>query len=132
MGKIRHIAYRCSDIAKYEKFFVEGLGMTVVQRRGSGAVDLTDGTINITLLNSSLTPLEGESGIGVAHIGFEVEDEDATMQRLKALGATEANTIRMSDAHYELKFQGPDGIVVDLGHWAGTAPISEAEKVATS
>jgi catechol 2,3-dioxygenase-like lactoylglutathione lyase family enzyme len=132
MGKIRHIAYRCSDVEKYEKFFVEGLGMEVVQRRQSGAVDLTDGTINITLLNSSLTPLEGEAGIGVAHVGFEVEDEEGTANRLKALGATEANTIRMSDAHYELKFQGPDGIVVDLGHWAGTAPIGEAERVTTS
>jgi catechol 2,3-dioxygenase-like lactoylglutathione lyase family enzyme len=131
MGKIRHIAYRCSDIEAYEKFFVEGLGMEVVERRQSGAVDLSDGTLNITLLNSSLTPLEGESGIGVAHIGFTVEDEDATMERLKALGATEANTIRMSDAHYELKFQGPDGIVVDLGHWAGTAPIAEEAKAAT-
>jgi catechol 2,3-dioxygenase-like lactoylglutathione lyase family enzyme len=48
MGKIRHIAYRCSDIETYEKFFVEGLGMQVVQRRPGGAVDLTDGTINIT------------------------------------------------------------------------------------
>jgi catechol 2,3-dioxygenase-like lactoylglutathione lyase family enzyme len=131
MGKIRHIAYRCSDIEAYEKFFVEGLGMEVVERRQSGAVDLSDGTLNITLLNSSLTPLEGESGLGVAHIGFTVEDEDATMERLKALGATEANTIRMSDAHYELKFQGPDGIVVDLGHWAGTAPIAEEAKAAT-
>lgn len=131
MGKIRHIAYRCSDIEAYEKFFVEGLGMEVVERRSSGAVDLSDGTLNITLLNSSLVPLEGEASLGVAHIGFEVEDEDATMERLKALGATEANTIRMSDAHYELKFQGPDGIVVDLGHWIGTAPIGEAAKAAT-
>jgi catechol 2,3-dioxygenase-like lactoylglutathione lyase family enzyme len=131
MGKIRHIAYRCSDMAATEKFFVEGLGMEVVERRQSGAVDLSDGTLNITLLSTSLTPLEGESGIGVAHIGFEVEDEDATMERLKSLGATEANTIRMSDAHYELKFQGPDGIVVDLGHWAGTAPIDEKETAAT-
>jgi catechol 2,3-dioxygenase-like lactoylglutathione lyase family enzyme len=132
MGKIRHIAYRCSDIETYEKFFVEGLGMKVVERRQSGAVDLSDGTLNITLLSTDLTPLEGEAGLGVAHIGFEVEDEDATMERLKALGATEANTIRMSDAHYELKFQGPDGIVVDLGHWSGTAPIEEEAKAATS
>ena len=132
MGKIRHIAYRCSDIETYEKFFVEGLGMKVVERRSSGAVDLSDGTLNITLLTSSLVPLEGEASLGVAHIGFEVEDEDATMERLKALGATEANTIRMSDAHYELKFQGPDGIVVDLGHWAGTAPIAEEAKAATT
>jgi catechol 2,3-dioxygenase-like lactoylglutathione lyase family enzyme len=131
MGKIRHIAYRCSDIEAYEKFFVEGLGMKVVERRQSGAVDLSDGTLNITLLSTALTPLEGEAGLGVAHIGFEVEDEDATMERLKALGATEANTVRLSDAHYELKFQGPDGIVVDLGHWAGTAPIEDKETAAT-
>ena len=131
MGKIRHIAYRCSDMAATEKFFVEGLGLEVVERRQSGAVDLSDGTLNITLLSTALTPLEGESGLGVAHIGFEVEDEDATGERLKSLGATEANTIRMSDAHYELKFQGPDGIVVDLGHWAGTAPIEEKETAAT-
>jgi catechol 2,3-dioxygenase-like lactoylglutathione lyase family enzyme len=131
MGKIRHIAYRCSDIEAYEKFFVEGLGMKVVERRQSGAVDLSDGTLNITLLSTALTPLEGEAGLGVAHIGFEVEDEDATMERLKALGAAEANTVRLSDAHYELKFQGPDGIVVDLGHWAGTAPIEDKETAAT-
>ncbi|HLG12552.1 MAG TPA: VOC family protein [Dehalococcoidia bacterium] len=131
MGKIRHIAYRCSDIETYEKFFVEGLGMQVVERRPGGAVDLSDGTLNITLLASTLTPLNGEASLGVAHIGFEVEDEEATMARLKALGATEANAIRMSDAHYELKFQGPDGIVVDLGHWVGTAPIAEEAKAAT-
>ena len=131
MGKIRHIAYRCSDIETYEKFFVEGLGMEVVNRRTGGAVDLSDGSINITLLPSTLTPLSHESGLGVAHIGFEVEDEEATGERLKALGATEANTIRMSEAHYELKFEGPDGIVVDLGHWMGTAPIAEEAKAAT-
>ena len=131
MGKIRHIAYRCSDIEAYEKFFVEGLEMQVVGRRPGGAVDLSDGSINITLLPSTLTPLSHESPLGVAHIGFTVEDDDATKARLEALGATEANTIRMDTANYEIKFEGPDGIVVDLGHWVGTAPISAEEKVAT-
>ena len=131
MAKIRHIAYRCSDIATYEKFFVEGLEMEVVERRANGAVDLSDGTINITLLPASLTPLSGEAELGVAHIGFTVEDDDQTRQRLQALGATEANAVRMDSAHYELKFEGPDGIVVDLGSWSGTAPIGEAAKTAT-
>jgi catechol 2,3-dioxygenase-like lactoylglutathione lyase family enzyme len=131
MGKIRHIAYRCSDISTYEKFFVEGLEMEVVERRANGAVDLSDGTINITLLPASLTPLSNESALGVAHIGLTVEDEDATRKKLEALGATEANAIRMSSAHYELKFEGPDGIVVDLGQWSGTAPIDEGAKAAT-
>ena len=30
-----------------------------------------------------------------------------------------------SAAHYEEKYKGPEGIVVDLGHWVGTAPIDE-------
>jgi catechol 2,3-dioxygenase-like lactoylglutathione lyase family enzyme len=125
MGKIRHIAYRCSDIAKYEDFFVNGLGLEVVMRRGSGAVDLTDGAINITLLPPNLTPADGEAGIGVAHIGFTVEDDDVTGRTIEAHGGTQLNQVRMDEAHYEVKYQGPDGIVVDLGHWAGTAPIAE-------
>ena len=125
MGKLRHIAYRCSDIAKYEDFFVNGLGLEVVLRRSSGAVDLSDGSINITLLPPNLTPADGEASVGIAHLGFEVADEDAVTASLKAVGASELNPVRMSDAHYEIKFQGPDGIVVDLGHWAGTAPIGE-------
>src|SRR5512146_1683987 len=129
MGKIRHIAYRCSDIAAYESFFVNGLGMEVVERRPGGAVDLSDGTLNITLLPSTLTPADHEAKLGVAHIGFEVEDEDAAKRALAAAGASELNTIRLDSAHYEVKFEGPDGIIVDLGHWAGTAPIDAAQHV---
>jgi catechol 2,3-dioxygenase-like lactoylglutathione lyase family enzyme len=128
MGKIRHIAYRCSDIAAYEAFFVDGLGLEVVERRPGGAVDLSDGTLNITLLPSGLVPAEREPGLGVAHIGFEVEDEERARTRLEAAGASELNTIRVDSAHYEVKFQGPDGIVVDLGHWAGTAPIDAPQR----
>jgi catechol 2,3-dioxygenase-like lactoylglutathione lyase family enzyme len=127
MGKIRHIAYRCSDIAAYEAFFVNGLGMEVVERRPGGAVDLSDGTLNITLLPASLVPAQHEAKLGVAHIGFEVENEDEAKRALEAAGASEMNTIRMDSAHYEVKFEGPDGIVVDLGHWAGTAPIDAPE-----
>jgi catechol 2,3-dioxygenase-like lactoylglutathione lyase family enzyme len=130
MGKIRHIAYRCSDIAAYEDFFVNGLGLEVVLRRGNGAVDLSDGSINITLLPSGLVPAEHEARLGVAHIGFSVEDDDATGRKLEAHGGSQLNQIRMDEAHYEVKYQGPDGIVVDLGHWAGTAPLDESEAVA--
>lgn len=130
MGKIRHIAYRCSDIPTYEKFFVEGLELEVVERRTNGAVDLSDGTINITLLPSSLTPMSDEPALGIAHIGLTVENEEETKQRLEELGANEANTIRMDSAHYEVKFEGPDGIVIDLGQWTGTTPIEKQAKAA--
>jgi hypothetical protein len=28
-----------------------------------------------------------------------------------------------------MKFQGPEGIVVDLGHWVGTAPIDAGDPI---
>jgi catechol 2,3-dioxygenase-like lactoylglutathione lyase family enzyme len=131
MGKIRHIAYRAQDPEAMATFFVEGLGMALINRREGGAIDLSDGTLNITVLPPGLVPLEGEAGNGIAHIGFTVEDEAESARAIKAAGGREANTVRMDSAHYEVKFQGPEGIVVDLGHWLGTAPISEPEQVAS-
>ena len=50
MAKIRHLAYRAEDPEGMAKFFIEGFGMTIAQRRGHGVIDLTDGTINLTVL----------------------------------------------------------------------------------
>ena len=50
MSKIRHIAYRADDPEAMAKFFIEGFGMTIAQRRGPGVIDLTDGTLNLTVL----------------------------------------------------------------------------------
>jgi catechol 2,3-dioxygenase-like lactoylglutathione lyase family enzyme len=124
VARIRHIAYRVDDIEAMAEFFVKGFEMEVVERRGNGAVDLSDGVINVTLLPASTPTGEGEASHGIGHIGFTVEDEEAAKQRLIAAGAQEARTIRNDSAHYEVKFTGPEGIVVDIGHWAGTAPIS--------
>jgi len=119
MGKLRHIAYRVNDPEAVAEFFVNGLGMTYVQQR-SVAIDLTDGTINITLLPST----EGHHGID--HIGFTVEREDAAQEQLLEAGATQLTKLDLGNVNYEVKFQGPEGIVVDLGHWPGASPLKEA------
>jgi catechol 2,3-dioxygenase-like lactoylglutathione lyase family enzyme len=125
MARIRHIAYRVDDIQAIADFFVKGFEMEIVERRSSGAIDLSDGVINVTLLPAGTPVGPGEASHGIGHIGFTVEDEEAAKQRLIAAGAEESRTIRNDTAHYEVKFTGPEGIVVDIGHWAGTAPISE-------
>ena len=50
MAKVRHIAYRAADVEGMADFFVNALGMTITQRRRNQAIDLSDGTINITVL----------------------------------------------------------------------------------
>ena len=123
MARIRHIAYRVDDIEAMADFFVKGFEMEVVERRGNGAVDLSDGVINVTLLPAGTPSGGGEASHGLGHIGFTVEDEEEAKRRLVAAGAQETRTLRNDSAHYEVKFSGPEGIVVDIGHWAGTAPI---------
>ncbi len=123
MTKIRHIAYRASDVEKMANFFVDALGMNITQRRKNRAIDLSDGTINITVLPLRGTENENQ---GIDHIGFSVENDDEAGRRLETAGAKKIATIELgSPAHYEAKFQGPEGIVVDIGKWIGTAPLRE-------
>jgi catechol 2,3-dioxygenase-like lactoylglutathione lyase family enzyme len=127
MGKIRHIAYRAEDVEAMAKFFAEGLGMTILQRRGNNAIDLSDGTLNITILPATLPTSDGRGyHTGIEHIGFTFEDEAEAGRTIVAAGGTESNAIKMDSAHYEQKYVGPEGIVVDVGHWIGTGPIEEA------
>ena len=56
MSRIRHIALRCADVEKTREFY-ELVGMKFVEYRtgGTGAMDLLDGAINMTLI-----PYEGD------------------------------------------------------------------------
>ena len=127
MGKIRHIAYRVEDVEAMANFFVNALEMTITQRRKNRAIDLSDGSINITLLPKLETGRNGEPpNQGIDHIGFEVENDDEAARRLESAGANKITTIELgSAAYFEAKFQGPEKIVVDIGHWIGTEPIKK-------
>ena len=127
MPKIRHIAYRAANVEARANFFVHAFGMTITQRRRNQAIDLSDGTINITVLPMAVAGASGEAPRqGVEHIGFTVEDEEQACRLLEDAGARKIATIELgSPAHYEAKFQGPEGIVVDIGHWIGTEPVTE-------
>ena len=123
-NKIRHIAIRADDVERTAAFLQDAFGLQFVQRRGSGPIDLTDGDINITLLPLSLPAAGGEVQPGFEHIGFTVDDEQATREKLLAHGATEVTSLQLGDAYYEAKFKSVEGLILDVGHWAGTSPIT--------
>lgn len=131
MPKLRHIAYRADDTEGMANFFVKSFDMTLVQRRKNGAIDLSDGTINITVLPANRPTPDGRPPArGIDHLGFTVEDEEASRQKVLSAGGKELSTIDLGgSANYEVKFEGPEGIVVDFGHWVGTAPIDEGQPV---
>jgi catechol 2,3-dioxygenase-like lactoylglutathione lyase family enzyme len=124
MAKIRHIAIRSEDVEATATFFQTVFGLRLVQRRAHGPIDLSDGDVNITLLPTTMGGRTRPAGF--EHIGFSVEDNEAAKQRLLAAGATELNPVALGGVYYESKFRMPEGLVIDVGHWRGAAPLPAA------
>ena len=70
---------------------------------------------------------------GIHHFGFAVDDlgeactrlEEAHAERLTAKSPAEAGAdaeVRAGHANFEMKWAGPDGVVIDISHtgWEGT------------
>jgi lactoylglutathione lyase len=129
MPRIKHIAMTTKDPAKVAAFYKEAFGMQEIRRNPRGAVFLTDGYINLAILNwktekDADVGANGPNYSGIHHIGFEVENLDEAAQRLaqadgKELTAKEGLDMEMAvgtHRNFEMKWAGPDGVVIDISH----------------
>ena len=130
MAKIKHIAIRTNDIEKTAAFYKEAFGLEQVGVGQSG-IYLTDGYLNIAILNMRGV-VEGETmKLGVDHVGFQVDDVDATVEKIRALGGkplNQRNEVRHSDpskpqSYFEVKCVAPDDQVIDVSNagWVGAS-----------
>jgi len=128
MAKIKHIAIRTNDIEKTAAFYKEAFGLEQVGVGQSG-IYLTDGYLNIAIL-SMRGVVEGETmKLGVDHVGFQVDDVDATVARIKKLGGKSLehrNEVTAADparaqSYFEVKCIAPDDQVIDVSNagWVG-------------
>ena len=88
MAKLKHIALTTQDPAKTAAFYKEAFGMREIRRNPRGAVFLTDGYINLAILNFKTEKdadvgAHGANFSGIHHFGFEVEDLDEAVQKLE-------------------------------------------------
>ena len=131
---LRHLAIRTCDLRRSRQFYEEGLGLSFVGfRPSSDAVDLSDGSVNLTII-----PYEGperavfEEGTEFIHLGFLVEDVAVTYRRLSALGAPivrdDVKERREHDPSSlpvgSFKVLDPDGNVVDVSDRADEWRVS--------
>jgi catechol 2,3-dioxygenase-like lactoylglutathione lyase family enzyme len=128
MAQIKHIAIRTNDVEKTAAFYQDAFGLERVGTGQSG-VYLTDGHLNIAILNLR-SAVEGESmKLGVDHIGFQVADVDVAVARIKDLGGKSLNdrhSVTPNDpaqpqSYFEVKCVGPDDQVIDVSSagWVG-------------
>ena len=96
MARIRHIALVTDDPAKTAEFYKEHFGLTELYRRpgdtGEKGVWLSDGYIYFAILKygepgaPKLGPGQTSDLRGIHHIGFYVDDEEATAKELRQSG----------------------------------------------
>ena len=134
MARIRHIALVTDDPAKTAEFYKQHFGLTELYRRpsatGEKGVWLSDGYIYFAVLKygepgaPKLGPGQTSELRGIHHIGFYVDDEQATAKELrdanykpvpipKREGAEENRVEAMGDA-VNLKYLGPDDVHIDI------------------
>ena len=123
MAKIKHIAIRTPDPEKTAAFYIKVFEMEEVGKARSG-VYLSDGYINLAILKSSDqsngdSPRDEPGYAGIDHLGFVVDDVDATSKVLESEGASPMGTLDLGQAagghsYYEVKFRGPDDQVIDI------------------
>jgi len=125
MALLRHLAIRCGSLENSRKFYTEALGWKLVDYRPSGdALDLTDGTLNITLIQqpeswAAHRPPDGNENL---HFGVIVGDVKACWKRMSDWGAEFATDSIKSGAKVDptippdvsFKVFDPDGNVIDI------------------
>lgn len=128
MGRIKHIAIRTHDPEKTAAFYQQAFGLAQVGR-GKNGVYLSDGHINLAILNMRAAA-EGETmRLGLDHFGFQVENVEETVNRVKELGGealaeavnNPATRPESPQSYFEVKCVGPDSQVIDVsnGGWVG-------------
>lgn len=125
-AKLRHIAIAVKNPEKTAQFFERAFGMT---RAGSAmrGVYLTDGVMNVALLNFGEEPVPGfetQKGYeGIIHFGMWVDNTDEADKLIKQAGGGYMTGRFEKDPNvfYEVKYKTPEGIVFDVtaNGWKG-------------
>ncbi|HIE82484.1 MAG TPA: VOC family protein [Dehalococcoidia bacterium] len=121
MNKLRHIAMQVPDLEKASKFYESVFGMERVGDAESpigNAISLSDGVMNLTLLNfpdGKGGMINGQEWAGLHHLGFVVDDKEAVAKKVEESGGEyfmELPSYPGVDA--ESKYKDVNGLVFDL------------------
>jgi catechol 2,3-dioxygenase-like lactoylglutathione lyase family enzyme len=135
MTCLRHVALRCRDMEISRRFY-ESLGLRFVGYRPAGnALDLADGTVNMTLIQyDGPERTASEEGSEYIHFGIIVDDVRSTFLQLQQAGALFLrDNIKTRDPIQpgevppgSFKVEDPDGNVIDITgnpeEWRGAKP----------
>jgi catechol 2,3-dioxygenase-like lactoylglutathione lyase family enzyme len=135
MARIKHIALVTDDPVKTAEFYKQHFGLTELYRRpsatGERGVWLSDGYIYFAILKygdadaPKLGPGQTSDLRGIHHIGFQVDDLQATAKAMERDGvrfvphpdrdhSDPTPMVTVSEGAANLKYLGPDAVQFDV------------------
>lgn len=131
MAKLRHVAVNTPNVEDDARFFREAFGMQEVGRLGQSpnlAIYLSDGVMNLAVINITDPDFPNYQPKGLNHIGFVVDDLDETIARAEKAGAV-ATVERKHDLAgptWEMKMRSPSGVDLDISDhgWPGVSALN--------
>ena len=139
-GRLRHIALSVPDPWEAAIFYMDAFGMEKIGETDSvlaRGVYLTDGVINLALLNYKTDEAAGgdrpASFTGIHHIGFWVDDANATGDAVKEAGGKWLmGEVADGNTFYEVKYRDTNNIIFDVSGngWGGAVkdPIAAPDQ----
>lgn len=132
MAKLRHVAMTVADLERSARFYEHAFDMERVGTTDSelaAGIYLSDGVMCLALLkyrtDEAAGAERGKDFVGVHHVGFWVDDLEATGASIEKGGGTFFldHPHLMDTIYYKKKYRDPDGIVVDISHqgWVGAS-----------
>ena len=120
--KLRHVAFVVRDAAAIAAFYRDQLEMEVFHVDQDGSHFLTDGYINLALIQHQLA---SETPAGFNHFGFTVEDTAAMSARLVGAGVPRPASRPTDRPFAEYRAIDPEGNWFDLSEHGFLPPNRE-------
>ena len=112
MAKLRHLAILTPQPEVLADFYKKVFEMKELYRTKNGSVHLSDGDVNLAILNAN-DPKEPGHRPGLYHFGFHVSDMDEVAKRMREFDPECAPKARVA-TYAESRGADPDGNLFDL------------------
>ena len=127
MPKIKHLAIRTEDTGKLAQFYMDVFEMQMLHKGKDegGAIFLTDGYFNLAILPNH----EQNAPNGLYHFGFEVENGEKIVERMKNVNPNKLPKARPNGRPYaETRGSDPDGNFFDISEHGFSVVVPLGEK----
>ncbi len=120
MAKLRHLALLTRQPDKMADYYKRVFDMKEMYRTKNGSVHLSDGEVNLAILNAN-DPKEPGHADGLYHFGFHIDDANETTKRIMEVYPEGAPKDRVA-TYAEGRASDPDGNLIDIST-TGWGPV---------